>query len=64
MDRPFGAALLSLIICGVMCLGGVALFALGLKGPERTGRSISRPFQSPMTDLRFPGVSSGEVEEL
>lgn len=31
----------SVVIFGVMCLGGVALITLGLKVPKPAGRSIS-----------------------
>lgn len=39
MDWLWGAALLPFLMCGVMCLGGIALAALGL----RRGAAASRP---------------------
>ena len=37
MDWLWGAALLPLVTCGAMCIGGMALAAVGLRRRSRAG---------------------------
>jgi hypothetical protein len=38
MEWIAGAALLPLLMCGLMCIGGIALAALGLRRTQSTDR--------------------------
>lgn len=42
MDWLWGAALLPLVACGAMCIGGMALAATGLRRRDSSGAEVRR----------------------
>jgi hypothetical protein len=59
MQWLFGATLLPLILCGLMCVGGAVLAALGLRR-SRPSRSVDAP---PPTQAVAPSESAARVAD-
>lgn len=59
MQWLFGATLLPLLLCGLMCVGGTVLAALGLRR-SRPSRSVDAP---PPTQAVAPSDSATPVAD-
>ncbi len=62
MEWIAGAALLPLLMCGVMCVGGVALAAVGLRRNQANDRSCCNHTDAEQANAAAHGSEQSRVE--